>query len=84
VIDFVSNERALEHLAKTIGESGDNLTETSPTVGDTSLQGQGGGLSAVMFFKGEFAVGINASGLPTTEAELEALLSLALLIEQRF
>lgn len=82
VMDFVSSERALEHLAKIISES-DPLDETTPTVGDTSLQGRGGGVTVVFFVKGELVVLLTASGLPTTDAELEALLSLAGLVETR-
>ena len=82
VIDFVSSERALEHLAVVSAAYG-ALEEISPTIGDSSFQGSGDGVSSVTFFKGELAVAINAAGLPTTGAEMEALLSIARLIESR-
>ena len=84
VIDFLTPADAEERLSITLAES--DMQEMDDPIGDRSftlaLEGQG---SAVWFIKGDRSVQLHASWSPGHEAQvdLEAMLSLARLVEPR-
>ncbi len=77
VVDFESAELAKNHL----NISSPGLEQTNIEGSDDSYAAQGGDLIAVLSRSGNYVVSINGSGLPETDAALEAgmkLLALAL------
>ena len=81
VSDFESQEFVERHIATV--KAGSDVVPTAPTIEDESLQGQGGGVVAVMFWKGDKAVQVHTSGLPETQEVLDGLLALAQLAASR-
>ena len=81
VTDFESLEFVQQHIATVKADA--PVEPTNPTIGDESLQGQGGGVLAVMFWKDDKAVQLHTSGLPETQEVLNGLVALAGLAASR-
>ena len=81
VTDFESLEFVAPDIATVKALS--DVEPTDSTIGDESLQGQGGGVVSVMFWKDDKAVQLHTSGLPETKEVLEGLIALAKLAASR-
>ncbi len=87
VIEFESLEFVQQHIA--IAKTDQDPVSIGRTIGDDTLviQGPSGppqsGVAVVMFWKGDKAALLNASGLPQTREVLDGVIALAALAEPR-